>query len=184
MQKYEDEISKGSLAFVGASEKLKQKMVLHLGNLLPGDSCLLTLETISEIEFSGGSFMYVLPSSFAPDYKKHLHQGVSASIDEKKTAEDFKIDSSYEFRIQTESEIVYISAPENHKLSFLSKNLNEVMVKGYNVFKNFKIFFKPRESIVKRCLVQRSDEERYKGQVAIMFSSIATLEEIPPNIPF
>lgn len=38
-QTYEDEISKGSLAFVGTSEKLKQKMVLQLGNLLPGASC-------------------------------------------------------------------------------------------------------------------------------------------------
>jgi hypothetical protein len=71
-QTYEDEITKGSLAFVGASEKLKQKMVLKLGNLLPGASCQLTLETIQEIEFSGGSFMYVLPSSFVPDYTKHL----------------------------------------------------------------------------------------------------------------
>lgn len=71
-EKYDDAIAAGNTAILAEeSEKKHNAITLKLGNLLPGQTAVLTLSLTEEVEIVGGSYCYNLPGSFFPDFQKH-----------------------------------------------------------------------------------------------------------------
>jgi len=53
------------------SNKKEETMTLKLGNLLPGSKATIKATIATTMEIVGGSYAYLLPVAFYPDYKKH-----------------------------------------------------------------------------------------------------------------
>ena len=70
-EQYTDAVASGKAAVYVESKNKEETITFKLGNLLPGQKATLKATIATTMEIVGGSYAYLLPVAFYPDYKKH-----------------------------------------------------------------------------------------------------------------
>ena len=53
------------------SKKNEENLQIKIGNLMPGDTAVIKYTVAKPLEVAMGSYSFVLPQAFYPDYAKH-----------------------------------------------------------------------------------------------------------------
>ena len=144
-------------------------MTIKLGNLLPGQQATLKSQIISKLEIVGGSYAYILPVAFYPDYRRH---GARSN-------NDFVYEFSYEVEIVAEgSHISNLSLPEHAEITDKDETNRRIKVKSQRVSRTIELYYRTADMLMPQLLYAVSPET---GEVACTASLVPTFDAVAPQ---
>ena len=169
-EKYDDAITSGNAAVLAErSDKKEETMTIKLGNLLPGQQATLKSQIISKLEIVGGSYAYILPVAFYPDYRRH---GARSN-------NDFVYEFSYEVEIVAEgSHISNLSLPEHAEITDKDETNRRIKVKSQRVSRTIELYYRTADMLMPQLLYAVSPET---GEVACTASLVPTFDAVAPQ---
>lgn len=146
-EKYDDAMAAGNTAILGTQdEKKKDSMTLRLGNLLPGQTAVLSMCITEEVEIVGGAYSYSLPASLLPDLKKHSKDKVDGA---------YAI--NYEFDVRSSQKITYFSAPKGTAVKF-SDDRTHATLSGGKWAREIRFFYRSAQMMQPTLLFEESPQ--------------------------
>jgi len=91
-----------------------------------------------QLEVVAGNYLYSLPASFFPDYKKH---GVASK-------DAYQYDFSYEVRILAEGSVANLSLPANAEVAEQNEANTNVLIRATEVKRSVDLFYRTRDMMV------------------------------------
>ena len=150
--------------------KKEEVLTLTLGNLLPGQSATLKQTILSQLEIVSGYFVYSLPGSFCPDYKKHGING--------KGAAKFNYEFAYEVKILCDNRISNLSIPANSAIVAQNDERTEITIRSSQPSRTMDLFYRTYDMVVPQLLYARSpDSDDY----AVQISLTQTFDQVQPQ---
>ena len=131
-------MARGNAGIIGEKSKKDEIMTVKLGNLLPGQHATIKSTVLSQLEVSGGHYVYSLPSSFFPDYKKH---GV-------KTKGAYAYEFFYEVQILANTPISNLSIPMNATLISQNELHSNVVIRCSQPSRSMDIYYRTADMMI------------------------------------
>lgn len=97
---------------LGETNSKKQSVQFLLGNLLPRQECIITFAMVENIRVNAGSYSYMIPAYFLPEYKYH-------SNSDAKYIPNYTV--RYSFKIVSEQQITDIFTPDGSTTTIISE---------------------------------------------------------------